>query len=53
MDLKIRNKVSPAHLIDILNQHGVNFALTPELRARFKAAGADESVLDTIAKSRR
>jgi membrane dipeptidase len=53
VDLKISNKVSAAHLIDILKQHGVNFALTPELRARFKAAGADDSVLDVIARSKR
>jgi membrane dipeptidase len=53
VELKIRNKVSPAHLIDILKQHGVNFPLTPELRTRFKAAGATDSVLDAIAKSKR
>ncbi len=53
VELKIRNKVSPAHLIDILKQRGVNFPLTPELRKRFKAAGANDSVLDAIAKSKR
>jgi membrane dipeptidase len=53
VELKIRNKVSPDHLIDILQQHGVNFPLTPELRTRFKAAGANDSVLDAIAKSKR
>jgi hypothetical protein len=51
--LKIRNKVSPALLIENQIEDGVNFPLPPELRARFKAAGADDSVLDAIATSKR
>jgi membrane dipeptidase len=53
VELMLGNRVTPAHLIDVINQHGVNFDLTPERRARLKADKADDAVLDAIARARR
>jgi hypothetical protein len=53
VELMLGNRVSPAHLIDVINQHGVDFDLTPERRARLKAEKADDAVLDAIVKARK
>jgi membrane dipeptidase len=57
VELMIKNYGTPAHLIYQINDRGVNFELTPELRERLKAEFKDpqaaEQVLDAIAKSRR
>jgi membrane dipeptidase len=53
IELMLGNRVTSAHLIDVVNQHGVNFDLTPERRARLKAVKADDAVLDVIGKSRK
>jgi membrane dipeptidase len=53
IELMLGNRVSSAHLLDVVNQHGVNFELTPERRAQLKAAKADDAVLDAIAKARK
>lgn len=53
VELMLGNRVTPAHLIDVINQHGVNFDLTPERRARLKADKADDTVLDAIAHAKR
>jgi membrane dipeptidase len=53
IELMLGNRVTSAHLIDVVNQHGVNFDLTPERRARLKAEKADDAVLDVIGKSKK
>ena len=53
IELMLGNRVTSAHLIDVVNQHGVNFDLTPERRARLKADKADDVALDVIGKSRK
>lgn len=53
IEIMLGNRVTPAHLIDVINENGVNFELTPERRARLKAEKADDVVLDAIAKARR
>ena len=53
IELMLGNRVTSAHLIDVVNRHGVNFDLTPERRARLKAVKADDAVLDVIGKSRK
>ena len=47
------NRVSAAQLIESIKQHGVNFELTPECRARLKAEKVEDSALDAMAKARR
>jgi len=46
------NRVTQTHLVDLINEHGVNFQLTSERRAELKAAKAGDSVLDAIAKTK-
>jgi membrane dipeptidase len=53
IELMVGNRVSASQLIDRVTQHGVNFDLTAERRARLKAGKADDSVLDVIAKAKR
>jgi hypothetical protein len=53
IELMVGNRVNTAQLIDRITQHGVNFDLTAERRARLKAAKADDSVLDAMAKARK
>lgn len=53
VELMLGNRVTSAHLVDVINQHGVNFDLTPEHRARLKADKADDAVLDAIARAKR
>jgi membrane dipeptidase len=53
IELMVSNRVSPALLIDRITQHGVNFDLTPERRARLKAQKADDAVLDAMVKARK
>jgi membrane dipeptidase len=53
IELMLGNKVSSAHLVDLIHEHGVNFDLTPEIRARLQADKADEAVLEAIAKGKR
>jgi membrane dipeptidase len=53
IELMVGNRVGPAQLIDRITKHGVDFALTPERRARLKAEKADDAVLDAIGKIRR
>jgi membrane dipeptidase len=53
IELMVGNRVSAAQLVDRVNEHGVNFDLTPERRTRLKTQKADDSVLDVIAKAKR
>ena len=53
IELMLGNRVTSAHLIDVVNQHGVNFDLTPERRTRLKAEKADDAALDVIGKSKK
>jgi membrane dipeptidase len=52
IELMLGNRATPAHLIDVVHENGVNFDLTPERRAQLKAEKADDSVLDAIAKAK-
>ncbi|MBZ5533048.1 MAG: dipeptidase [Acidobacteriia bacterium] len=51
--LMLGNRVTSAHLIDLVHEHGVNFDLTPERREAMKALKADDAALDAIAKSKK
>ncbi|HEY6272101.1 MAG TPA: dipeptidase [Terriglobales bacterium] len=53
VELMLGNRVGSAHLIDVINEHGVNFDLTEERRTRLKAEKADDAELDAISKSRK
>src|SRR5262252_9513004 len=53
VELMLGNRVSSAHLVDVIIQHGVNFDLTPERRAALKAQKADDTALDAIGKARK
>jgi membrane dipeptidase len=53
VELMMANRVSASRLIDRINQRGVSFDLTPERRTRLKAAKADDSALDAMAKAKR
>jgi membrane dipeptidase len=53
VELMLGNRVSTAHLVDLIIQHGVNFDLTPERRANLKAQKADDAVLEAIRKARK
>jgi len=53
VELMVSNRVSASQLIDRIKEHGVNFDLTAERRARLKSEKADDSVLDAIAKGKR
>jgi membrane dipeptidase len=51
--LMLGNRITSAHLIDLVREHGVNFDLTPERREQLKALKADDAALDAIAKSKK
>ncbi len=53
VELMAGNRVSAAQLIQRVGEHGVNFDLTAERRARLKAEKVDDAVLDAIVKARR
>src|ERR1051325_3220997 len=53
VELMAANRVSAAQLIDRIQQHGVNFELTPEQRTRLKAEKVEDSALDAMVKARR
>src|SRR5215831_12630756 len=53
VELMLGNRVSSAHLVDLIIQHCVNFDLTPERRAALKAQKADDAVLDAIGKAKK
>jgi membrane dipeptidase len=53
IELMAANRVSAAQLIENIKQHGVNFELTPECRARLSAEKVEDSALDATAKARR
>jgi hypothetical protein len=53
IELMVGNRVSTPELIDRMNEHGVNFDLTPERRARLKSEKADDALLDAIGKAKR
>ena len=53
VELMVANRVSSSQLMDRVNEHGVNFDLTPERRVRLKTAKTDDSVLEAIAKAKR
>jgi membrane dipeptidase len=53
VELMVGNRVGAPQLIGRINEHGVNFDLTAERRARLKAEKADDAVLDAIAKAKR
>lgn len=52
IELMLGNYMTPAHLLDLIHEHGVNFDLTPERREKLKAEKATDEVLDAIAKSK-
>jgi membrane dipeptidase len=51
--LMVGNRVNPVQPIERINQHGVNFDLTPERRTRLKSEKVDDSALDAMAKARK
>lgn len=53
VELMLGNYMTPAHLIDLIHEHGVNFSLTPERREKLKGEKASDEVLDAIAKAKR
>jgi membrane dipeptidase len=53
IELMVGNRVSTSQLMDRIRQHGVNFDLMPERRARLKAEKVEDSVLDAMVKARR
>jgi Membrane dipeptidase (Peptidase family M19) len=53
IELMLGNYMTPAHLLDLIQEHGVNFDLTPERREKLKNEKASDDVLDAIAKSKR
>lgn len=53
IELMVENRVSGTLLIDRVNQQGVSFDLTPELRTKLKDEKVDDSVLDAMAKARK
>lgn len=53
IELMLGNYMTPAHLLDLIHEHGVNFDLTPERREKLKSEKASDQVLDAIAKSKR
>jgi membrane dipeptidase len=53
IELMLGNYMTPAHLLDLIHEHGVNFVLTPERREKLKSEKTTDEVLDAIAKSKR
>lgn len=53
IELMLGNYMTPAHLLDLIHEHGVNFNLTPDRREKLKSEKATDDVLDAIAKSKR
>jgi|SRR6185312_4664912 len=53
VSVKLANKVSSQHMVELVREHGVDFDLTPERRAELKSYNADDAVLDAIVKWRR
>jgi membrane dipeptidase len=51
--MMLGNKVSSAHLVEQIQEYGVNFDLTPERRAQLQSAKADDAVLEAIAKGKK
>ncbi len=51
--LMLGNRITSAHLIDLVHEHGVNFDLTPERREALKSLKADDAALETIAKNKK
>lgn len=51
--MRLANKVSSVHLLEIIREHGVDFDLTPDRRAELKGRNADDAVLEAIAKARK
>src|SRR5581483_5648783 len=53
IELMLANRVSITQLVDRINEHGVDFDLTADRRARLKSEKADDAVLDAMAKAKR
>ncbi|HEU4414256.1 MAG TPA: dipeptidase [Candidatus Angelobacter sp.] len=53
LELMLANRVSASQLVERIRQHGVNFDLTAERRARLKSEKVDDAVLDAITKGKR
>jgi membrane dipeptidase len=53
VELMIANRTSLPQLVDRISEHGVDFDLTADKRARLKSEKADDAVLEVIAKARR
>ena len=51
--LELANKVSSARLIELVQERGVDFSLTPDYRDELKGLNADNAELDAIAHARR
>jgi len=53
IELMLANRVSAPELVNRINEHGVDFDLTADRRARLKSEKADDAVLEAVAKARR
>jgi membrane dipeptidase len=53
IELMLGNRTDPVQLINRVNEYGVAFDLTPERRARLKSEGAEDSMLDVLARAKR
>ena len=53
IELMLGNYATPAHLLDMIHEHGVDFDLTPKRRTQLKSEKATDEVLDAIAKAKR
>lgn len=53
IELMLANRVSVTQLVNRINEHGVDFDLTADKRARLKSEKVDDAMLDAIAKARR
>lgn len=53
VELMLANRVSTPELVNRINEHGVDFDLTADQRAKLKSEKADDAVLEVIVKARR
>jgi membrane dipeptidase len=53
IELMLANRASTSRIVERISEHGVDFDLTPERRARLKLQQADDALLDAIVKARR
>jgi membrane dipeptidase len=53
IELMLGNRAEPAQVAYRVTEHGVNFDLTADRRARLKGEGADEAELDAMVRAKR